>query len=146
LLVPNDSRYAQQWALPKISAENAWDIEEGNGNVLIGIIDTGISMQGSMLTHPDLDNATRYILGTDFVNDDAIPLDDLGHGTHVAGTAGAETNNAGGVAGVNWNSRVYVCKVFDENGNGSESDFESAARPLQNPPACDRWYNILMVL
>ena len=97
-VTPDDTRYSEQWAFPKISAEPAWDRETGANNVLIAVLDTGISLQNGALTHPDLDDAARYLLGTDFVSDDAVPEDGFGHGTHVAGTAGAESNNAQGVA------------------------------------------------
>ena len=84
-IVPSDSRYDEQWGPPKINAEAAWDLETGAATIVIGIIDTGLATatDGS-LNHPDLDDASRYILGTDFVNDDALPRDDHSHGTHVA--------------------------------------------------------------
>jgi hypothetical protein len=130
LFVPNDTRYGDQWALSKINAEGAWDLEQGNADILIGILDTGISYDGGNLTHPDLDEASRYVLGTDFVNDDTIPQDGHGHGTHVAGSAAAESDNGTGIAGINWVSQVYICKIFDDFGNGSESDFESAVEEI----------------
>lgn len=129
-VAPNDTRIAEQWALSKINAEAAWDLEKGSANILIAVVDTGISHDGTNLTHPDLNDASRYVLGTDFVNGDAIPLDDHGHGTHVAGTAAAETDNNSGIAGLNWNSPVYVSKIFDANGNGSSGDFESAVEEI----------------
>lgn len=129
-VTPNDSQFADQWALATIQAEAAWNLETGKNHVLVGILDTGISHEAGNLTHPDLNDAGRYILGTDFVNDDAVPQDGHGHGTHVAGTAAAETDNASGIAGLNWVSQVYVCKVFDDFGNGSESDFEAAAQEI----------------
>ncbi|HEX8399016.1 MAG TPA: S8 family serine peptidase [Pyrinomonadaceae bacterium] len=130
LTTPNDSRYGDQWALTMIDAENAWDLEKGNTDVLVAVLDTGISHDGTNLTHPDLNDTARYILGTDFVNDDNLPTDGHGHGTHVAGTIGAETDNSDGIAGLNWNSQIYVCKIFDDNGNGSESDFEAAVKEV----------------
>ncbi len=129
-VAPNDTRYAEQWALAKIQAEAAWNLETGKSDVLVAILDTGLSYEGGSLTHPDLNDTSRYILGTDFVNDDAVPQDGHGHGTHVAGTAAAETDNSSGIAGLNWISQVYVCKVFDDFGNGSESDFEAAAQEV----------------
>jgi subtilisin family serine protease len=129
-VTPSDTRYGEQWAFPKISAEPAWDVETGQNGILIAVLDTGISWQNGALTHPDLDDSTRYLLGTDFVSDDAIPQDGFGHGTHVAGTAAAESNNAQGVAGMNWVSQVYVCKVFDDFGSGSESDFQAAVEEV----------------
>jgi subtilisin family serine protease len=115
-VTPSDSRYAEQWALPKINAAAAWDHQTGQAGILIADIDTGISFANGALSHPDLDEMGRYTLGTDFVSGDAIPEDGHGHGTHTAGTAAAESNNAIGVAGMNWGSPVYICRVFDSSG------------------------------
>ena len=72
-LTPTDTRYSEQWAFPKIAADSAWDAETGTAGVLIAVLDTGISIQNGALTHPDLDDSTRYLLGTDFVSDDTVP-------------------------------------------------------------------------
>ncbi|MCH8034417.1 MAG: S8 family serine peptidase [Bacteroidetes bacterium] len=130
-VVPDDTKYADQWGPKKINAEAAWDLETGGNDILIGIIDTGLATANDgSLNHPDLDDAARYILGTDFVSDDNLPRDDHSHGTHVAGIAAALSNNAEGVVGMNWNSPVYVCKTFDSSGSGSQSDFESAIEEI----------------
>lgn len=129
-LVPNDTRYVEQWALATVGAEDAWNLETGSSTqVLIGIIDSGISMTGASLDHPDLNAPGRYILGTDYV-DGGVPRDLRGHGTHVTGIAAAETNNATGVAGMNWNTRVYICRTLDGNGNGSSADFADAVEEI----------------
>ncbi len=129
-VVPSDTRFADQWALATVGAEGAWDLETGsNTQVLIGIIDSGISMTGASLDHPDLDAPGRYILGTDYV-DGGTPRDLRGHGTHVTGIAAAETNNAAGVAGMNWNTLVYICRTLDANGNGSSADFADAVEEI----------------
>jgi len=128
-LVPSDPRFAQQWGLPKINAPAAWDLETGAATVLIGIIDSGISMAGTGgLNHPDLD-ASRYLLGTDFI-DGGTPRDLNGHGTHVAGIAAGEGNNGEGVTGVNWGSQVYVCRTLDATGNGSSANFAAAVEEI----------------
>ena len=127
---PNDTRYTEQWGFPMIKADQAWDHQTGQPGILIGDIDTGISIAAGSLSHPDLDDTSRYILGTDFVSDDATPEDAHGHGTHTAGTAAAESDNTTGVAGMNWGSPVYVCRVFDATGNGSEADFEAAVEEI----------------
>ena len=129
-LTPSDTRYSEQWAFPKIQADSAWEHQTGHSGILVADIDTGISFQNGALTHPDLDDAGRYTLGTDFVNDDAVPEDAHGHGTHTAGTAAAESDNGSGVAGMNWTSPVYVCRIFDASGNGSEADFEAAVEEI----------------
>ena len=129
--IPNDTRFSEQWALPMIDAEGAWDLERGTASVLIGITDTGISADDAgALTHPDLDDNTRYILGHDYINDDDLPKDDHGHGTHVCGTAAAESNNASGVTGLNWNSQVYICKIADSGGFSAQSDMADAIEEI----------------
>ena len=73
--IPNDAGYPNQWALPMIDAPNAWDVETGSSDVLIAVLDSGIPMDGTppSLSHPDLNDPTRIILGHDYVNDDAYP-------------------------------------------------------------------------
>jgi subtilisin family serine protease len=129
-IVPSDTRYGDQWGLQKIGMPGAWDLQTGGSGVLIGIIDSGISMSGAgALDHPDLNDTSRYVLGTDFV-DGGTPRDLNGHGTHVAGIAAAESNNAQGVAGMNWASTVYVCRTLDTAGNGSSADFADAVEEI----------------
>lgn len=130
-VVPNDARFGDQWGLSKIGAPQAWDIEQGSAdNILIGIIDSGISMSTlGQLDHPDLNNNSRYILGTDFV-DGGTPRDLNSHGTHVAGIAGSETNNSSGVAGMNWKTPLYICRTLDAAGNGSSADFADAVEEI----------------
>ncbi|WP_062383329.1 S8 family peptidase [Demequina iriomotensis] len=129
-IVPNDTRYPNQWALPKVNAPGAWDRETGKPTVVIGIIDSGISMTaGGALDHPDLSDASRIVLGTDFV-DGGTPRDLNGHGTHVAGIAAGLGNNSTGIAGMNWGSRVYVCRTLDAAGNGSSADFADAVEEI----------------
>ncbi len=129
-LTPSDTRYTEQWGFPKIQADLAWDHQTGAAGILVADVDTGISFANGALTHPDLEDTGRITLGTDFVSGDAVPEDAHGHGTHTAGTAAAESNNATGVAGMNWASPVYICRIFDANGNGSEADFESAVEEI----------------
>ncbi|MGB0897575.1 MAG: S8 family serine peptidase, partial [Flavobacteriaceae bacterium] len=57
--------------------------------------------------------------GWDFINNDNNPTDDHGHGTNVAGIVLASGNNAIGYAGVNWNSRVMICKALNSTNSGS---------------------------
>ena len=68
-----------------IDAPEAWALSTGT-NVAVAVIDTGIDY-----SHPDL--AGKFIGGWDFVNNDGDPMDDHGHGTHVAGTIAALINN-----------------------------------------------------
>ncbi len=69
------------------------------------------------LLHPDIKNKLMSA-GRDLVNDDFDATDDNGHGTYVAGIAGAETNNNSGIAGVAWNAKILPVKVVDKDGSG----------------------------
>ncbi|MFQ5574282.1 MAG: S8 family serine peptidase, partial [Terriglobia bacterium] len=104
-LTPNDTYYSLQWGLAKISAPAAWDISTGSAETTIAVIDTGVDYN-----HPDL--AGKVIRGPDYFNDDTDPMDDSGHGTHVAGIAAAVSNNGAGVAGVSWNSKILAIKAL----------------------------------
>ena len=61
------------------------------------------------------------VYGIDTLNRDSDPLDDNGHGTHTAGTLGAEGNNGIGGTGVAWNPRIVSCKALDSSGNGTDA-------------------------
>lgn len=138
--LPNDVDYAQQWAHQNMESELAWDIETGNSGITIAVIDTGVEWN-----HPDLaaniwNNSDEIINGIDddnngfiddirgwdFVNNDANPIDDEGHGTHVSGIAAAVSNNSIGVAGMCWNCRIMPVKSLDSSGQGSSEDAADA--------------------
>ncbi|WP_322798287.1 S8 family serine peptidase [Thermoflexus sp.] len=120
---PNDPYYGSyQWNLPRIRAPQAWDLTTGSSSVWIAVIDTGVDY-----THPDL-SSSRIWLGYDFVNNDPDPMDDEGHGTHVAGIAGANTNNSVGIAGVCWHCDLLAVKVLDQEGSGYDTDVADGIR------------------
>ena len=108
---PNDSSYGSQWGIAKINAPQAWNATQSNAAIRIAILDTGID-----LDHEDL--AAKIVLSKDFVivppGTSAGPNDINGHGTHVAGTAAAITNNSLGVAGVGYNVSIMNGKVVDD--------------------------------
>ncbi len=110
--IPNDSFYSAQWGLPLIHAPKGWDTTTGSPTITIAIVDTGVD-----LSHPEFSG--RILSGYDFVNNDDDPMDDEGHGTHVAGIASAFGNNGTGVAGVSWNSNILPVKVLDSDANGT---------------------------
>ena len=75
-----------------------------------------------MTVDDDVNGYVDDCSGIDTANHDSDPMDDDGHGTHVAGIIGAVGNNGIGVAGVAWNVKILPCKFLDENGEGSTAD------------------------
>jgi subtilisin family serine protease len=112
--VPNDALWSTQWGWRLVGAPRAWDATKGASTVVVAILDTGVDS-----SHPDLAGAT--LSGRDFVNDDADPADDEGHGTAVAGVIAARTNNREGQAGMCWACSVMPVKVLDASGSGKTS-------------------------
>jgi len=99
------------WNMRKIEADKAWDVHKGIANIQVAIIDTGVDY-----SHEDL--AANYVSGGyDWVNGDADPMDDNGHGTHCAGVAAAVMDNHEGVAGVA-QVGIWAEKVLSEFGAG----------------------------
>lgn len=118
-LVPNDTDWDLQWGPRKIEADRAWDTTMGDRSVLVAVVDTGIDWD-----HPDL--AANYVpLGYDWVNKDDDPMDDSGHGTHVAGIIAAAINNKKGIAGLA-QVRIMAEKGISEAGSGTTEDLVKA--------------------
>ncbi|OAH11072.1 S8 family peptidase [Streptomyces jeddahensis] len=145
---PNDTEYSKQWDLFEATAgmrvPGAWDIATGSG-VTVAVIDTGY------VTHSDL--AANIVAGYDFISDTAVSVDGNGrdsnpadpgdwyaanecgagvpasdsswHGTHVAGTIAAVTNNSKGVAGIAYNAKISPLRVLGKCG-GYDSDIIDA--------------------
>ncbi len=70
----------------------------------------------------DGDGQVGDLVGWNFVATTNNPMDDHGHGTHTSGTVAAVTNNATGVAGVDWNARILPLKFLDASGSGSDTN------------------------
>ncbi len=111
---PNDAAYPQQWHLPMVGSEEAWDLSKGSSAVLVAVLDTGVDGN-----HPDL--AGKLEPGWNVLNEGAAPIDDNGHGTAVAGVVAAATNNGIGVASLGWGCRILPIKVADASGWASTS-------------------------
>ena len=151
---PNDPIYRDglQWHYDAIGLPEAWGVTTGSADVIVGIVDSGIAyIEGEPdLSHPDLEG--KVVPGYDFVSDvlnsgdldgrDPLPYDwspTSSHGTHVAGTVAAATDNGRGVAGVNWNARILPVRVMGANGRGSLIDtvqgtFWAAGLPVAGVP------------
>ena len=152
--VPNDPQWSNQWGYfapsPGFMGANlpgAWDATTGAQNLYVAVIDTGI--------RPHADLAGRYVGGYDFIGALAVANDGDGrdgdpsdpgdwtkanecyrgspasdsswHGTHVAGTIAAASNNGSDVAGVNWVSQVVPVRVLGKCG-GYTSDIVDGMR------------------
>ncbi len=141
--MPDDTYFTQQWGLYNsgqmvggyvgtpgvdLDMEEAWDITTGLREVLVAVVDTGCD-----INHPDLadniwtnpgeipgngidDDANGYVddvHGWDFSDNDNLPQDATGHGTHVAGTIAASGDNNRGVAGVAWQTRIIPLRFMN---------------------------------
>jgi subtilisin len=107
------SEYSESWALEDIGAEPAHSSNYTGKGVKIAMLDTGIDYN-----HPEF--APNYKGGYDFINSDNDPMDDNGHGTHVAGILAAAKDGKG-IVGAAPEAEIYAIKVSDSRGKGSFS-------------------------
>lgn len=150
--LPNDPLFTQQWYLHNdgtlkiwnakpdadINIPEAWTITQGDSNVVVAILDSGLSflepdMEGRLWTNTreipgdqidnDQNGYVDDVNGYDFANQKSIPEDDNGHGTGIAGIIGAATNNQLGVSGINLRARLMICKVLNADLSGNYSDW-----------------------
>ena len=154
-VVPNDPKYTEQWNLPLMKLPQAWAIEKGNPNVVIAIIDSGIDYRHDDLApkawiNPgeipeneldddgngyiddvygwDFTDAPNLQAEGDYLEGDNEPIDERGHGTHVAGIAGAMPNNGIGIAGIAWACPLMAVRAgLSLGGRSRMQDDDSAA-------------------
>lgn len=103
----NDTYYSIAWHLPKIQADIAWDTSKGS-NITVAIVDTGV-----YAAHPDLSG--KVLSGWNVVSNSSDTSDIAGHGTGVAGTVAAASNNAQGVTSVAWNAALLPVRVTNSS-------------------------------
>ncbi|MEY4617388.1 MAG: hypothetical protein RJB66_2348 [Pseudomonadota bacterium] len=158
--LPNDPEIGKLWGLVNsgqadsnksigiagvdIGAEKAWDIQTGNQDLLISVIDTGVDynhkdLKGNIWTNeaeangtPGVDDDNNGyvddIHGYDFVNKDGDPMDDHGHGSHCSGTIAAKGDDNQGIVGVAWNAKIMGVKFLSKDGSGSLDDAVEAIK------------------
>lgn len=125
---PNDPLYKKQWHHAMIGAGKAWKKANGEG-VTVAILDTGIAYAQKGVVKPVEDLAqTKVVEGYDFINDDALAVDDCGFGTHLAGTVAQSTNNKLGAAGLAYAATLMPVKVLNSKGSGSFSGIAAGLR------------------
>src|SRR5215212_1415542 len=165
-LTPNDPQYTSQWHYKGtwgINAPAAWNITTGLSTTIIAVVDTGITNHADLSgrTVPGFDFVADVPTANDGSGRDNNPSDpgdwvtnadtqtaaftgctvenSSWHGTHVAGTIAANSNNGVGVAGINWNARILPVRVLGKCG-GFLSDIADGTRwaaglPVSGVPA-----------
>ncbi|MGE0824069.1 MAG: S8 family serine peptidase [Candidatus Binatia bacterium] len=132
--VPNDTNYSYQWHMKNttggIWAEKAWDLSTTKGQgVTVAVIDTGVAFENfaPFVRAPDLQHKT-FVAPWNFLDNNAHPNDDNGHGSHVTGTIAQDTGYSPpyGVAGVAYNSSIMPLKVLGYDGSGADDDLVEA--------------------
>jgi len=138
-VTPNDPLFSQQWGLQNIHMPEAWYIEQGERNIVIAFVDSGIDYMhedlknnlwrntGEICNNGIDDDGDGYIddcYGINTITGSGDPMDDEshGHGTHIIGIAGAVGDNLKGVSGVNWRVSIMALKFIGADGKGTVAD------------------------
>lgn len=148
---PNDPMYAKLWGMNNtgqpdpqnqvgvagvdIGAEKAWDIETGNKDLVVAVIDTGIDynhadlkdnmwtndaeLNGKAGVDDDGNGFVDDVYGYNFSENKGDARDDQGHGSHCAGTIGAKGDDGKGIVGVAWNVKLMSVKFLSASGSGT---------------------------
>lgn len=118
-----------------IDAVGAWrnliDVgRPGASGIVVAVLDSGIAYRSAgtrFLRSPDF-GPKQFVPGYDFVEGDRLPLDESGHGTHVAGTIAEKTGNGTGLTGLAYRAKLMPVRVLDRDGFGSALDIARGIR------------------
>jgi serine protease len=122
-------------SLGGIDAVGAWQHlaeagRPGAEGVTVAVLDTGVayrSFKRRFRRSPDF-SSRQFLKGYDFVSNDRLPLDQNGHGTHVAGTIAEKTNNGVGLTGLAYRAKLMPVRVLDRNGEGRADEIARGIR------------------
>ena len=160
LRTPNDEYLDYQWDVDTVGAKGAWDLTQGKTSQRVAVIDSG-----TFVAHPELSG--RDAGGYDFVSDADYSNDGDGrdddyddpgdgncqgsgepdsfHGSHVAGTIIANTNNGSGIAGLNWSARLITVRALGQCGGNDIDIMEGLAWLGGEPVGGDRSMLVTML-
>ncbi len=110
LEIPNENQFSDQWHYPLIRLPQAWNIVDTNNIIRVAVIDSGVDINHNNL-EDNIDFENKY----NFIDENQDLTDNSGHGTHVAGTIGADKLNTAGI--LYDNIRLLPLKALDINSN-----------------------------
>ena len=120
---PSDRLFRYQWHMQMLNAERTWDIQTGDPEVVVAVLDTGIAYEdfGPYRKAPDWGN-TVFVPGLNVLTGNSHANDDSFHGTHVASAIAEATDNGEGAAGLAFECALMPVKILDWAGDGSFFD------------------------
>ncbi|OKH25039.1 S8 family serine peptidase [Chroogloeocystis siderophila] len=121
----NDPLFNQQWNLHMMGVHNAWHFTKGSTNVLVGVQDSGLGVNGNGNIHPELNADKTLVFGNNYRDEFTDGDNFTSHGTAVQGIIAARSNNGLGMSGINWNSPVVNIDVIPGPGR-EQGDFDLA--------------------
>jgi len=112
-IIPDDPKYEDQWVSGVMRLPQTWRDNQG-GDTRVAVLDTGVDYN-----HIELEKFVDHDASINLTDDEGDYMDEHGHGTHVAGSVGAEANNQAGIAGVLWDWDLMAVQVLTKSGSGT---------------------------